>query len=147
MARKPVNHSRNKLRKYEATNLLFFLTVILALVLFVSWVFQSYKSRNERVSNADAKEGGIVSEVVSPVSDSCIFYLGTNMSEVTLTYRSRLEIPVTDDGLISGLFEIPGVVGVVVDRKVLMLQKSPSARWESVQAAAREIINDHLHLH
>jgi hypothetical protein len=136
----------NPHRKYEGTNLLFFLVFILVLGIFVVWVFQSYKTRGERPEQARADDG-IVTEVVSEASGTCLFYLGTKMSESSSRYLGPSDIPPTDDGLIQGLFSIPGVVEVTVDQRLIVLQKAPSAHWEEIQPAAREIIRNHLHLH
>ncbi len=137
---------RNILKKYEGTNLLFFLFFILALGVFVSWVFQSFKSPNAIAPNEPSDEG-IVSEVVTPESETCVFYLGTKLSESNHQYRTRADIPPTDDGLVAGLFGIPGVDVVVIDQKLVMLQKSPLARWEKIGPSVREVIKDHLHMH
>jgi hypothetical protein len=137
---------RKSLKRYELTNLVFFLSVIVALGVFVAFVFQYYKNAGHKPASA-SDDGGIRSEVVLSGSDSCIFYLGTRLSEGTRRYRSPDEIPATDDGLVRGLFDIPGVVEVVVDQTLVILQKSPSARWEAIQAGAREVIRNHLHMH
>ncbi len=137
---------RHVLRKYEVTNLLFFLAFILALGIFVVWVFQSFRSPNAVVPRESAEEG-ILSEVVTPGSETCVFYLGTKLSETNHQYRSRTDIPPTDDGFIAGLFGIPGVEVVIVDQKMVMLQKAPHLRWERIQPSAREVIKSHLHMH
>ncbi len=137
---------RTVLKKYEGTNLVFFLFFILALGAFVSWVFQSFKSPNAITPDESAGEG-ILSEVVTPDSETCVFYLGTRLSERNHQYRSRADIPPTDDGLVAGLFGIPGVDVIVVDQKLIMLQKAPLARWEKIRASAREVIKGHLHMH
>jgi hypothetical protein len=136
----------NVLRRYEGANLLFFLVFVLALAGFVAWVFQSYRSPGESVAEEAGANGGVVSEIVSP-DDSCIFYLGTKLSESSRRYRGKLEIPATDDGLIRDLFAIEGVTGVVVDQRMVILQKWPTARWEAIQPLAREVLNGHLHMH
>jgi hypothetical protein len=137
----------NILKRYEGTNLLFFLVFVIALGLFVSLVFNSYRNSGERPSAESADDNGIVSEVVSDAAESCIFYLGTKLSESSHAYRSQMDISVTDDGLVKELFAISGVVRVLVDQKLVMLQKSPSARWETIQPSAREVISKHLHMH
>lgn len=147
MSKKPEARKGNVLRKYEGTNLLFFLIFVIALGVFVALVFQSYKNPGEEPSKKSANGNGIVSEVISPSAESCIFYLGTRLSESSLRYRSRLDIPVTDDGLARDLFAISGVAEVIVDQKLIILRKSPSAHWEAIQPSAREIINNHLHMH
>lgn len=137
----------NALRRYEGMNLLFFLGFILALGVFVAFVFNSYRLAGDRDSDSSTEGEGIVQEAASPESNSCVFYLGTRVSESNKVYRSSLDIPVTDDGLVYGLFGIPGVTEVVINKKTVMLQKLPSARWEIIQPRAREIINRHLHRH
>jgi hypothetical protein len=147
MSRKPEARKGNVLRKYEGTNLLFFLVFVIALGVFVSLVFQSYKNSGENSSKESADGNGIVSEVVSPAAESCLFYLGTKLSESSHRYRSQLDIPVTDDGLARDLFAISGVVEVIVDQKLVILQKSSAAHWEAIQPSAREVISHHLHMH
>lgn len=142
----PTKSGRHVLRRYEGTNLLFFLVFILALGVFVAWVFRSYKSPNA-VTPSEPDNRGILSEVVTPGSETCVFYLGTRLSETNRQYRRRTDIPVTDDGFVAGLFAIPGVDVVVVDQKLVMLQKTSMVRWEKIQPSAREVIKSHLHMH
>ena len=136
---------RQSLRDYEITNLLFFLCVIVALGLMVSIVFHYYGAPKD--DDVDGSEKGVISESLSTGSDVGVFYLGTKVSEASHQYRSRLEIPVTDDGLVRDLFAIPGVESVTIDQKMIMLKKTPSASWESIQPGVREIIRNHLHMH
>jgi hypothetical protein len=136
----------NILRRYEVVNLLFFLTLILALGVFVSLVFKSY-STGEPPPEAFADGPGILAEIITPEDDSCVFYLGTKITEISRGYRSQLDIPVTDDGLLKGLFSIPGVIDVVINQRSIVIQKSPSANWWTIQSGAREVINQHLHMH
>ena len=139
-------NGRRRLKKYEIKNLVFFLCFILALGGFGAFVFQSYKDR-DKVPPKPFDPNGILNEFVSPTADSCYFYLGTALSESTSKYHSRQDIPATDDGLVKGLFDIPGVVEVVVDQKLVVLQKSPKAHWEAIRPAARDILTAHLHMH
>ena len=139
--------NKNKLIAYELKNLVFFVVLILALGVFITWVMQNYKIRGKNWASESEGEKGILSEGVSPVGDTCIFYVGTNLSETTQKYLNKMEIPVTDDGFIAGFFEIPGLTSVVVNKKTVMLQKSPSAKWETIQPLARELIMKHLHPH
>ncbi len=88
-----------------------------------------------------------MSESLSPESDVGVFYLGTKLSETTRQYRSRLEIPVTDDGLVRDLFALPGVEEVTINQAMIMLKKTTSSRWESIQPGVRIIVKNHLHLH
>ncbi len=137
---------RKSLRKYEVTNLIFFLSIITALVIFVSFVFYFY-GRPDKFPTQEADENVILSEAVSSESDVGLIYLGIKLSETSLQYRSRLEIPATDDGLGKQLFAIPGIEGIVIDQKLIMINKSSSATWESILPAVREVIKNHLHLH
>ncbi len=136
----------NVLRRYEGANLLFFLAFAVILAGFVAWVFQSYRNPGDGAVEETGDANGVVSELISP-DDSCIFYLSTKLSESGHRYRSRMEIPPTDDGLVRDLFGIDGVTGVVVDQKMVILQKWPASRWEAIQPMAKEVINNHLHMH
>jgi hypothetical protein len=136
---------RKSLKKYEITNLLFFLTLIVALGVLVSFVFRFYGTRNKESSNEGAL--GIVSEVLGQGSDVGIFYLDTKISETTRQYRSRLEIPATDDGLIAELFALPGVEEITIDQRMIVLRKNGSVRWESIGPGVHRIVKNHLHLH
>ena len=146
MANKPAARRGNSLRRYEGMNLLVFLGFILALGVFVSYVFQVYRTAGQRPPK-ETDENGIVSEVVSTTAESGLFYLGTKLSESSHVYRKLADIPATDDGLVNGLLAIPGVVEAQVDQRLIVLRKSPSAHWEEIQPSAREVINKHLHMH
>ena len=139
------SRSGKSLKKYELTNLLFFLVLIVALGVLVTFVFRHYGTRNQEQSEGAVV--GVVSEAVGPGSDVGLFYLDTKLSETTRRYRSRLEIPATDDGLVSELFALPGVEEVTIDQKVIMLKKNGSVRWESIQPGVRRIVKEHLHMH
>jgi hypothetical protein len=136
---------RRSLKKYEITNLLFFLTVIVVLGVLVSFVFRYYGTRNEESSGEG--ELGVISEALDARSDVGLFYLGTKLSETNHQYRSRLEIPVTDDGLVKELFSLPGVEEVTINQKIIMLKKATSTPWEAIQPGVRRIVKGHLHLH
>ena len=136
---------RKSLKKYEIYNLLFFLGLILVLGTLVTFVFRSYSTRNE--SDSGDGERGVVSEVVTDGSDIGMFYLGTKIYETSGQYQSLMEVPVTDDGFLKELFSIPGVAGLTVDRRSLMIRKYPSATWNTIRPAAHQIIERHLHLH
>jgi len=136
----------NVLKRYEGTNLLFFLAFAVVLAGFVAWVFQSYRDPGVVTSDESGDGNGVVSDLISP-DDSCIFYLSTRLSESGRRYRGKAEIPPTDDGLVRDLFGIEGVTGVVVDQKMVILQKWPTARWEAIQPQAKGVINNHLHMH
>jgi len=139
------SRSGKSLKGYELTNLLFFLVLIVAFGVLVTFVFRHYGTRNQEQSEGDAI--GVVSEAVGSGSDIGLFYLDTKLSERTLRYRSRLEIPATDDGLVRDLFALPGVEEVTIDPKVIILKKNGSARWESIQAGVRRTVKEHLHIH
>jgi len=133
------------LKKYERSNLLFFLFIIVALGTLVSFVFHHYGTRNMGI--AEDSDPGVISESVSSVSDVGLFYLGTKLSERTIECRSRLEIPVTDDGLLKELFALPGVEEVTLNQKVIVIRKTSSTGWERIQPGVRRIVKEHLHIH
>ena len=133
------------LKKYEITNLIFILVLIAALGILVTFVFRYYGKQGQDISGEASI--GVVSDSVSPGYDVGTFYLDTKLSEVTRQYRSRIEIPVTDDGLLRELFALPGVEEITIDQKVIMIKKYSSARWEGIQSGVRRIVKDHLHIH
>jgi len=136
---------RRSLKRYELTNLLFFLVLIIALGVLVSFVFRYYGTRNQKPP--DESDLGVVSDALGVGSDVGIFYLGTKLSETNHQYRSRLEIPVTDDGLVKELFSVPGIEEVTINQRMLMVRKSTLSRWESIQPSVRRIVKAHLHIH
>ena len=136
---------RRSLKKYEVTNLLFFLVLIIALGVLVTFVFRHYGTANQEPSNE--ADSGVVSDTADSRSDIAMFYLGTKLSETTCQYRSRLDIPATDDGLVRDLFALPGVEEVTINQQNIMLKKGASARWEGIQPGVRTIVKNHLHLH
>lgn len=136
---------RRSLKRYEITNLLFFLTLIVALGVLVAFVFRHYGMKD--MGPSDEGTVGVVSEAVGAGSDIGLFYLDTKLSETSRQYRNRMEIPVTDDGFIGELFSLPGVEEVTINQKVIVLKKSASASWESIQPGVRRIVKNHLHLH
>lgn len=141
----PSQSGRRSLKKYEIKNAVFFLFLIVALGVLVAFVFRSYETRDLA---ADEESGrGVISDSLSPSADIGAFYLGTRLSEANRQFRSRLEIPVTDDGLLRELFDLPGVESITLDRKVLMIKKNPSTRWEVIQPGVRRIVDNHLHTH
>ena len=139
------SRSGKSLKGYEFTNLLFFLVLIVALGILVTFVFRHYGIRDQESSNEAVV--GVVSDAVSSGSDVGLFYLDTKLSERTLQYRSRLEIPATDDGLVRELFALPGIEEVTIDQKIIILKKNGSSRWESIQPGVRRIVKEHLHIH
>jgi hypothetical protein len=139
------SRSGRSLKKYELYNLIFFLVLIVALGGVVTLVFRHYGKGDQPES--DESVVGVVSDAVSPGSDVGLFYLDTKLSETTKQYRSRLEIPATDDGLVRELFALPGIEEVTIDQKIIILKKNGSARWESIQPGVRRIVREHLHIH
>jgi hypothetical protein len=137
--------SRRSLKKYEVTNLIFFLCLISALGILVTFVFRHYGSRNKVVS--EGGERGIVSEGLYPGSDIGMFNLGTKLFETSRQYRSRLQIPVTDDGFLKELFDIPGIEEVTVDQRSIMIKKESSVPWESIRPRVQQAVMGHLHMH
>ena len=136
---------RKSLKKYEVSNLLFFLGLILALGILVTFVFRHYGNRNKVAPQGG--EQGIVSEALYPGGDIGVFYLGTTLFGTSGQYRSRLDIPVTDDGFLLDLFNIPGIVEVTVDQRSIMIRKDPSIPWESIRPRVQQAVMKHLHLH
>ena len=136
---------RRSLKSYETTNLLFFLTLIVALGVLVAFVFRFYGTRNEEIEGG--AQAGVVSDALGAGSDVGLFYLDTKISDTARQYRSRLEIPTTDDGFIRDLFAIPGVEEITIDQRMIVLKKTASARWESIGPSVRRIVKSHLHLH
>ncbi|MBN1569050.1 MAG: NifU N-terminal domain-containing protein [Acidobacteria bacterium] len=136
---------KKSLKRYEITNLLFILVLMVALGVLVTFVFRYYGKRGMEPSGGSAV--GVVSDAVGTGSDVGVFYLDTKLSEITLRYRSRLEITATDDGLVRELFALPGVEEITIDQKVIMIKKNGSARWEPIQSGVRQIVKEHLHIH
>lgn len=136
---------RRSLKRYELGNLFFFLGIIAALAILVTFVFRYYGTRDE--VSFDESEKGVISESLSEGSDIGVFYLDTKLSEVNLQYRSRIDIPSRDDGLVRDLFALPGVESVTINQKMIMIRKAASARWEGIRLGVRRIVKDHLHIH
>jgi hypothetical protein len=137
--------NRRSLKKYELTNLLFFLTLIIALGILVTVVFRHYGTRN--TGTPDESEAGVISDQLNPDSDVGMFYLGTKLTESSRLYRNMTDIPVTDDGLVRDLFNLPGVEEVTIDQRMLIVKKTNGTRWEGIQPGVRQIVKNHLHLH
>jgi len=135
---------KNILKRYEGMNLLFFLGFILILGGFVFYIFHSYKSENDKLTRAAEVDTGIQSVVLSTVTNSCLFYLADKLANQSHTYRSPQEIPVNDDGLLKDLFSISGVTQVVMEEKLIVVSKSPSSHWETIQPSAKEVIINYL---
>jgi hypothetical protein len=136
---------RGTLQEYEFTNLLFFLLIIIALGIVVALVFNHYRTLGEEPSEEEGV--GVVSDALDSTSDLGMFYLGTKISETNYRYRSRIEIPVTDDGFLKELFSLPGVEEITINKKTIMVKKYASARWDPISAGMRRIVNNHLHIH
>jgi hypothetical protein len=140
-----LNKPQRSLKKYELNNLLFFLVLIIALGVLVSFVFRFYGNRDQASEEESAQ--GVVSEAVSEGSDVGLFYLGTKLVETKHQYQTRLQIPSTDDGLVRDLFNLSGVEEITIDQKIIIVKKNGSVRWASIQAGVRNIVQEHLHLH
>lgn len=138
--------SKGTLKGYEAQNLIVLLCVMVALGGFGAFVFKTYRD-HDKVPPKEINSNGIMSEVVSSTSNSCYFYLQSEITETTHKYRNRADIPSTDDGLAKNLFAIPGVIEVTIDKAMVVLQKSPKAHWEEIRPLARDIIAEHRHMH
>jgi hypothetical protein len=141
----PPKGGSRTLKKYERTNLLFFLFIIVILGVLVSFVFRHYGTRDIVVE--EESEMGVIGDSLSDGSDVGVFYLGTKLSETTLEYRSRLDVPVTDDGFLREMFDLPGVEEITLNQKTIMVRKSNSIRWESIRPGVRRIVKSHLHIH
>ncbi len=138
--------AKGTLKGYEAQNLIVFLCFILGLGGLGAFVFVTYRDR-DKVPPKEVNSNGILNEVVSSTANSCYFYLQTELTESMHKYHNKQDIPATDDGLAKGLFDIPGVIEVTIDKAMIVLQKSPKAHWEEIRPAAREIIGAHQHMH
>jgi hypothetical protein len=141
----PSKAGRRSLKRYEITNLLFFLAIIVALGVLVSFVFRYYGTRNQEPSSES--EMGVISDALDSRSDVGLFYLGTKLSETSLQYRSRLDIPITDDGLAKELFSLPGVEEVTINQKIIIVKKSASSSWDGIRSGVQRIVKNHLHIH
>jgi len=135
------------LKGYEWANFLLFLIFIMALGGFVFYYFRSFRSPNAPPPSISTEGEGIISEAAEERSDIYVFFLGTAITGARYRYQGPQDIPVTDDGLVRQLFEIPGIAEVVLDRKMVILQKFPSGRWERIKDPARVIISNHIHAH
>jgi len=134
---------KNVLGRYEGANLLFFLGCIVVLGLFLTWVFHYYGTEDERLAKA-APDTGILSEVVSSATNSCLFYLENKITDSPRTFLSPRDIPADDDGLLKDLFDIAGVSQVKYEEKAIVISKAPKAHWEYIQSTAREVIIEYL---
>lgn len=136
---------RRSLKKYEIQNLVFFLVLIVALGVLVTFVFRYYGTRNDQIEGGN--EQGVISDTVSDGSDVGMFYLGSKLVETPHQYKNRLEVPVTDDGFLQGLFDLPGVEEVTLNQTSILLRKNTSTPWAQIQPGVRRIVKEHLHLH
>ena len=136
--------SKGSLKGYELTNLLFFLVLIVVLGAGCWWVFYHIGTK-DRIVVVDAAPG-ISLEVTT--DDIAMFYLeGFNIVGMSRTYRSRLEIPSTDDGFIRGLFDLPGVEELVIEPKLVIVKKNGTVNWDKLSGPVSDIIKKHLHSH
>ncbi|MDR0310089.1 MAG: NifU N-terminal domain-containing protein [Acidobacteriota bacterium] len=132
------------LKGYEFTNLLFFLVLIVVLAGGCWWVFYHIGTK-DRVVVVDA-EPGIASEQTT--GDITLFYLeGFHIVGSARTYRSRLEIPSTDDGLVRDLFGLPGLEEIVIEPQLIIVKKNGTVSWNKLSQPIRDIIKNHLHSH
>ena len=136
---------RRSLKKYEVTNLLFFVVLIVALGVLVAFVFRYYGTRPTGAE--PESDMGVVSASLSPTADVGMFYLGTTLSEASHQYRSRLEVPVTDDGFMKEMFDLPGVEEITLGPRIIVIRKTNSARWENIEPGVRRLVKNHLHIH
>jgi hypothetical protein len=142
---KTASSGRRSLKKYELYNLLFFVVLMVALGVLVSFVFRYYGTRN--TGPAPDSDAGVVSETLSDTSDIGMFFLGNKIVETDHQFRSRLEVPVTDDGFLRELFDLPGVEEVTLNQTSILIKKNTSTRWASIQPGVHRIVKQHLHIH
>jgi hypothetical protein len=135
---------KNKsLKGYEFTNLLFLLGLIVVLGAICTVVYVQLTKEQNVVEVLDP---GVSSEQIN--EDIALFYLeGFRIVEMTRQYRSRLEIPVTDDGLLRDLYALPGVEEITVQPQLIMVKKNGTTEWKDLRGRIRDIINNHLHSH
>jgi len=132
------------LKGYEFTNLLFFLVLIIVLA-GGCWLVFYHIGTKDRVVVVEI-DPGIASEETS--EDISLFYLeGFHIVGTSRTYRSRLEIPSTDDGLVRSLFDLPGVEEIVIEPQLIILKKNGATSWDKLREPVRGIIKSHLHSH
>jgi hypothetical protein len=141
---KTTGSGRQSLKQYELKTLRFFLTLIAALAIVVASVFY-FLTRTP--APQEASGGGVLSASLDSASDMGAFNLGTKLSETTIQCHNRLEIPVTDDGLLRDLFAIPGVNEVTVNQTMIIVWKANDVRWQAIDPSVRRIVKNHLHLH
>jgi len=134
---------KGSLKGYELNNLLFFLGMIVILG-GVCWIFYNLVTKNpDPVIDI---EPAITSEVTT--GDIAVFELeGFNLVGMSRSYRSRLEIPVTDDGLIQGLYDLPGVEEIVLEPRRVIIKKNGTVEWNTLSGSITNVLKDHLHSH
>jgi hypothetical protein len=136
--------SKGSLKGYEFSNLLFFLGLMVVLGGICWLVLYSIGTKDRQ--QVVIVEPGIRQEATT--GDIALFYLeGFQIVGTTRTYRSRLEIPATDDGFIRGLFDIPGVEELTIEPQLVMVRKNGDVGWDRIRGLIREVINNHLHSH
>ncbi|MDR1727655.1 MAG: NifU N-terminal domain-containing protein [Acidobacteriota bacterium] len=131
------------LKGYEFSNLLFLLGLIVVLGAICVVV---YVQLTAPADDIEVVEPGISSENTN--DNIAVYYLeGFHIAETTRLYRSRLEIPVTDDGLVRSLFELPGVEEVTLQPELIMVKKNGTVEWKDLSGPIRGIVKKHLHPH
>ena len=136
--------SKGSLKGYEFSNLLFFLVLIIVLGGGCWWVLYHYGTK-DRVIVVDV-EPGIATEIIN--DDIAAFYLeGFRIIGVSQIYDSRLKIPSTDDGLLRGLFDLPGVEEIVLEPQLIIVKKNGDVTWDKLSGPIRNLVKEHLHSH
>ena len=136
--------SKGSLKSYEFSNLIFLLLLIIVLGGGCWWAITFFGTKNQVV--VKEVEPGISSEEFS--EDIALFYLeGFHIVGTTRTYRSRLEIPTTDDGLIRSLFDLPGLEEVVIEPQLIIVKKNGTVTWDKLSEPLRILVKNHLHSH
>jgi hypothetical protein len=62
----------------------------------------------------------------------------------TRSYRSAKDLDPEADLLAATLFELPGVVGVMLLRDFVTITKRPSARWKTLSPRIERVLIDHF---
>jgi len=112
---------RRSLKKYELTNLLFFLVLIVALGVVVTFVFRHYGTRN--MGPVGEAEWASCRNRWDSGSDVGMFYLGADLSETKPSVPQPVGHSVTDDGFLKELFSLPGVEEITVGQEDYRYQK------------------------
>ena len=91
-----MSNTRRALGTYEVQNLLFFLCFIGALIVLGAFVLRGFRDK-DKVPPKEIDPTGIMDEVISSTSNSCYFYMGTQLTEATHKYRNRQDVPASDE--------------------------------------------------